>query len=104
VDRVVRENEFTHAPPCVGGQCGTQDTFLPYSGPRVLLPTKTSRTFSQFPDNSLFIVFRCCGYIWWCLVVYSIVYMLLVVFFLTVRVRAVLRAAVAAVGLTCAVR
>ncbi len=76
-------------PPLVlEGQCGTQGTFLPYSGPRVLLPTKNSQAFSQFLDNSLFTVLPCgaqstlrCGYIWWCLVVYSIVYMLLVCFF-----------------------
>ena len=72
------KNAFTHA-LVLGGSVGL-GTFLPYSGPRVLLPTKTSWAFSQFPDNSLFIVFRCCGYIWWCLVVYSIVYMLLVFF------------------------
>src|SRR6266851_5378125 len=77
-----------HAPPCVGGAVWTQGMFLPYSG-HVLLPTKTLWAFSQFPDNSLFIVFHCCGYIWWCLVVYSIVYMLLVFFSLTVWVRAV---------------
>jgi hypothetical protein len=66
-------------PPLVlGGQCGTQGTFYLTVVP---LPTKTSRAFSQFLDNSLFIVFRCCGYIWWCLVMYSIVYMLLGFFF-----------------------
>src|SRR6266851_7215213 len=70
--------------------------FLPYSG-HVLLPTKTSRAFSQFPDNSLFIVFRFCGYIWWCLM-YSIVYMLLVFFFDRVGAGSV--RAVAAVGPT----
>ncbi len=80
--------------PVMGKQCGTQGTPVPYGIHRVLLPTKTSQAFSQFPDGSSFIVFPYvfngvglspvlprCGYIWWCLVVYSIVYMLLGGFF-----------------------
>ena len=54
------------------------DRVLRGKGVRVGL-TKTSRAFSQFPDNSPLIVFPCCGaqstlrcdYIWWCLVAYS---------------------------------
>jgi len=51
----------------------TQGTFLPHSGPRVLLPTKTSQAFSQSPDSSPSIVFPVslmglslplCDYIW----------------------------------------
>ena|SRR6266851_5780880 len=81
------ENAFTHAP--LGGSVGLRARFYLTSGPHILLPTKTSRAFTQFPDNSLFIVFPCCGaqstlrcgHIWWCLVAYSIVYMLLGAFF-----------------------
>ena len=69
----------TH-PLVLEGQRGTQGTFLPHSGPRVLLPTKTSQAFSQFPDSSPSIVFpvslmawgSVChvvtifGSVWWC--------------------------------------
>ncbi len=64
---------FTHAPR-VGGAVWDSGTFLPYGGPHVLLPTKTSQAFSHFSDSSPFIEFPCvfngvglsllrCGYI-----------------------------------------
>ncbi len=39
--------------PVVGKQCGT----VPHGVHCVLLPTKTSQAFSQFPDGSPFILF-----------------------------------------------
>ena len=73
-----------HTPLVVGGgQCGTQERLTLWwaSCP---LPTKTSRAFSHFSDSSPFMetVFfygvgaesTRGGYIWWCLVVYSIMY------------------------------
>ena len=70
-----------------------------YSGPYVLLSTKTLWGISQFLDNLLFIVFHYYGYIWWCLVLYSIIYMLLGVFFFNVQVAGSVHA-ITAVGPT----
>jgi hypothetical protein len=66
----VRKNTFTHTPH--GGRAvWDSGTFLPYGNPRVLLPTKTSRSFNQFlgsaphllsggvQDSSPFIEFLC---------------------------------------------
>ncbi len=78
--------------PVVGKQCGTQGTPVPHEVHRVLLPTKTSQAFSQFPvfpyvfnSGAQSVYLPRCGYIWWCLVLYRIVYLLLV-FFLSVQV------------------
>jgi len=76
-----------HRLPVMGKQYGTQGMPVPHGVHRVLLPTKTSQAFSQFPGSSpfysvsMFLVVSDLGHVsvsvlWLYLVVYSIVYML----------------------------